>query len=180
MRKNRYNPYGIDFDYELRTHKNVGKDYGNYKTANLGKVKNLLRWYRKKKNKNEKSYKFCHTHSEWENHVRDILPKNIVNYQDLIYWLKHKKRNAEMFLKMVEIILIPLYIALLGVYNFMEQENVGTMCLWASFISSVFFILICSMIILVNMHSEVFFCTDLLEVLEINRGDEVQGECEVS
>lgn len=36
MKTQRYCPYNLDLRKELRTYKNIGKDYGNYKTADKG------------------------------------------------------------------------------------------------------------------------------------------------
>ena len=71
MTKNRYYPYNIDLEKELRTYKNIGNDYGNYKTADKGWILNVYRYLRKKRNKNNKNYFSCNTYSEWKDYILD-------------------------------------------------------------------------------------------------------------
>ena len=124
MRNKYFKVYGIDIECEINTYKNVGKDYGNRKNANLGTLLNWKRFKRKCiENKEEKEYKFCDTYTEWEAHVKEILPKGITNYDDMLHWLYMKKRDEESLLEAIKAILIPVYIALLGIMEFIEPFN---------------------------------------------------------
>lgn len=57
-KKRDFTPYGINLEYELKTYKYVGKDYGNRKDTDLGLRRNISRWYRRRNNKKEKSMQF--------------------------------------------------------------------------------------------------------------------------
>ncbi len=46
--KTKYKPYGFDEKYEFRTYKNIGRDYGDRKIADMGLVGNIKRFFRKK------------------------------------------------------------------------------------------------------------------------------------
>ena len=47
----KYMPYGFDENYEYKTYRNIGKDYGDSRTANAGHIENIKRYFRKKVNK---------------------------------------------------------------------------------------------------------------------------------
>ena len=124
MKTQYFQAYNLNMEYEFNTYKNVGKDYGNRKNANLGMLLNWKRFKRKCiENKEEKVYKFCNTYTEWKTHVKEILPVEFNNYDDMLHWLYMKKRDAESFLEAIKAILIPVYIALLGVMEFVEPFN---------------------------------------------------------
>lgn len=52
----KYMPYGFDENYEYKTYRNIGKDYGDSRTANAGHIENIKRYFRKKVNKKQKYY----------------------------------------------------------------------------------------------------------------------------
>lgn len=54
--KTKYKPYGFDEKYEFRTYKNIGRDYGDRKIADMGLVGNIKRFFRKKMNRKQKKY----------------------------------------------------------------------------------------------------------------------------
>lgn len=47
MKDTYFKPYGINIEYEYKTYKFVGRDYGNRKSANLGWLGNFKRFLRK-------------------------------------------------------------------------------------------------------------------------------------
>lgn len=116
MGRNTYLPYGLDMEYEFKTYSLIGKDYGDRKTANLGLIGNFIRFLRKKSNKGEKKYATCDTRSDWEKHVESILPSGNCNDTDLLYWLNALRRKVDVFLEITQILIIPLYLAVLGLF----------------------------------------------------------------
>lgn len=127
MRKRKYMPYFFNYQYERKTYKYIGKDYGNYITANIGWIRNIARWYRKRiYNRNESKYKFCNTYEEWVSYVKNKLPMR-TDYKNYLHWLVENKRFAEGELETVKAILIPIYIALLSVKEILSLENTGAM-----------------------------------------------------
>ena len=115
MMKNRFMEYGLDLQYEFKTYKHVGKDYGNRKIANKGWIKNFRRFWRKSiVNKKEQKYKFCNTYSEWRDHVKGLIPKKSEYYDNFLHFLILEKKDAETFLETIKVILIPIYIAMCG------------------------------------------------------------------
>ena len=122
--KNKYNPYMIDIKYEFRTYRNVGQDYGNFKRANLGFISNFIRFIRRTWNRKQTKYRFCNTYSDWEEHITTVLNKDIVNYDDMLHWLIGKRNYAKQHLEAIKAILIPIYVALIGVYDvFLKKEE---------------------------------------------------------
>lgn len=115
MKSKYFQPYGLDIKYEINTYKHVGMDYGNCKTANLGLWSNFKRFIRINViNRKEKVYQKCDTYTEWKGHIKEILPKGFNNYEDMLHWLYEKRRKAESYLEAIKAILIPVYIAYLG------------------------------------------------------------------
>ena len=39
----KYMPYGFDENYEYKTYRNIGKDYGDSRTADAGHIENIKR-----------------------------------------------------------------------------------------------------------------------------------------
>lgn len=114
MKKKYFTPYGIDEIYELETYRHVGRDYGNRGNANLGWILNFMRYRRKRKNRNQDQYAVCYTYTQWENHVKTVINRNIINTNDLIHWLYQKRDWAIRSLEVEKLILVPLYIAFLS------------------------------------------------------------------
>lgn len=123
MKKKRFKPYDIDIEYEQRTYKYVGKDYGNSRSAHLGFIKNVMRFSRKMRNRKQEKYAFCNTYSEWESHVKKIVKKDIINSNDLIRWLYHKRNMEKQILEAVKTIVIPLYLAVLTTSHFFSMKS---------------------------------------------------------
>ena len=73
----KYMPYGFDENYEYKTYRNIGKDYGDSRTADAGHIENIKRYFRKKVNKTQKYYATCDTYTQWKNYIK----KNTEKYQ---------------------------------------------------------------------------------------------------
>ena len=161
--RRRYVPYEIDMQYEFKTYKNIGRDYGNSRTASVGFSYNVMRFFRKLKNRKQKKYLFCNTYSEWERHIHTILDKNIANYRDLHHWLIYRKRGAEQYLESIRIILIPVYIALIGAIGsyFVKYDEA-----MLSLSGMLLIIVIGSAIILHVAHTQLNFFNDFIEIAE--------------
>lgn len=43
----KYMPYGFDENYEYKTYRNIGKDYGDSRTANAGHIENIKKVFSK-------------------------------------------------------------------------------------------------------------------------------------
>ena len=156
MKRKYYKSYGFDMNYEFNTYRNVGKDYGTRKDANLGLLFNIRRFIRKCiKNKDEKVYKFCNTYTEWENHVKSIIPHNGFNYEDMLHWLYRRRRDAESYLEATKAILIPIYNALLGIKEFVGQ-NVNSFI----YLCMIVLIVIASTVVLHEAEEKVDFYKD--------------------
>ncbi len=135
-----YKPYDFDEIYEYRTYKNVGKDYGNSKTANLGIMGNAGRGFRRIINSNQKKYFVCNTYTQWQKYVKSVFHNNNVNKDDYLHWLIKRKRYYEIRLETVKIILIPLYIFMLTTLAEHEKQSTNLtgiimlveiiMCIW--------------------------------------------------
>lgn len=126
--KNKYKPYMIDIKYEFKTYQHVGKEYGNSKSADLGCVSNFRRFIRRIWNRKQNKYKFCNTFSDWKEHITSVLNKNILNYDDMVHWLIDERNFAKQYLESIKAILIPIYIALIGVYSLFLNEGDNPLC----------------------------------------------------
>lgn len=116
MRKQRYMPYFFDFNYEKRTYKHIGKDYGDRRTADRGLIRNFLRWYRKRiYNRKELKYKFCNTYEEWKLYLFERKFCNTYDKQNMIKFLNVQKRFYEKMFESIKTVIIPIYIALYSV-----------------------------------------------------------------
>lgn len=162
MKNNYFKPYGMNIEYELKTYKYVGRDYGELKTANRGWFSNFTRFLRKKVNKKQNRYCACNTYSEWKLHVKGILKKEILNYNDFLHWLYQQKRNAEIFLDSVKTILIPLYVAMISVSNLFPEGEAGE----TSILIAIFIVALFSAIYLSKAEEKVQFYNDFIEIAE--------------
>ena len=165
MKRKYYKPYGFDMNYEFNTYRNVGKDYGTRKDANLGLLLNIRRYIRKCiKNKHQKVYKFCHTYTEWENHVKSIIPYDSANYDDMLHWLYRRRRDAECILEATKAILIPIYIALLGI-----KEISGLDLNIIEYLCMIVVVVIASIVALDEAKEKVDFYEDFIEIVEMKK-----------
>ncbi len=166
--KEQYKPYMIDIKYEIKTHKNVGKDYGDSKTADLKLVMNFFRFVRKIRNRKQTKYKTCNTYSDWEKHMSNVLDKGIVNYDDMVHWLISERNYAKHYLDAIKTILIPLYISLTGVYTALgEVVDNSAMNL----IIIMVIITIASVFALVDASEKVNFYDDVIEIAKKRKDD---------
>lgn len=166
MKKGYYMPYGLDMEYEYRTYKQVGADYGNRKTANFGMFGNICRFFRRKRNKTEKKYAFCNTYSEWKRHVKDILPSDAhCNYEDIVHWLYRKRNNESSYLEAIKCILIPIYISLFTMIDVIVQEDIVKSMVM---LSTLCIIVVFSSVIYYSAARRLQFYEDFIEVVEKN------------
>lgn len=161
MKKSVSYEYGINLEYEIRTYNNIGSDYGNRKTLNRGLINNIRRYIRKKcLNPTEKRYKFCNTYSDWVEHVKGIIPKEICNTDDFLRFLILKKRNEELSLETVKIILIPIYLVMLQLKDVFNINSA-----WMALIVMII-IAVVSCCAMVGLTQKLEFYQDLIEVVE--------------
>lgn len=146
MKKQKYQPYFLNYKYERRTYRHIGRDYGDSITADKGWIRNFTRWFRKHiYNKSEKKYKFCNTYEEWECYVKNKLPMKI-DYKNYMHWLIDQNRLADIELETVKAILIPVYIALLSMKDFLAIEgssSLGTMIIFIIVIVGISVYILC-------------------------------------
>lgn len=169
MRKKYFRPYGINFDYEMRTYKYIGKDYGDSEIANNGVIFNLLRSYRKKKNKDQLKYAFCNTYSEWEKYVINKINNIPGKYKqkDFLHWIYQNRQSAQIEIDAVKTILIPIYIALLAGVSMLVPDldcKVGNINLGIVIVSAV--VVFMSTYILYNSYEKVCFYNDFIKIIE--------------
>lgn len=166
MKKTKYTPYGIDLDYEFKTYKNVGKDYDDYTSTKIKFSPNLLRYYRKKNNKDNKKYAHCKTYTEWKNHVNTILYKDINNKEDLLHFLYRYENSKKYKLEIEKIILIPLYFIIITSFNYItnNQLNFGTQWFFETFI--ILLVAIYSTVDLTDAMEKIDFIKDFIEIAE--------------
>lgn len=166
-KKKYFRPYGLDLKYELNTYRQVGRDYGNRKTAHKGLLLNFMRWRRKRKNRKEDKYKFCNTFSDWKRHVQKILPTHIRNYEDMIHYLHKQKSEAEDKLEEVKSLLIPMYIAMIALDGvFLGPEKSKSEYNFFYVIVSLLIIVFISVSRLWKAKTEVDFYHDFIEIAE--------------
>lgn len=166
MKRQTYMPYGLDMKYEYNTYKNIGMDYGDSKTASRGWIADVIRFWRKKRNKDEKKYKFCDTYSVWEKYVTGMLKKNALNYKDFLHWLYGKRYNAQEDLEIIKLILIPLYIALFSIIDIFFTAEMTENAKTISIISIMCVVGIISMCYFGSRNRKVVFYEDYIKIVE--------------
>jgi hypothetical protein len=107
--------------------------------------------------------------------VKSVIPKNICNYEDFIRWLISEKKDAESLLEMEKVIIIPIYIAMLGMKELFPIENM------LSAIGIMMMIVIFSSGIIYKESKKVEFYKDFIEVAKaedtlMNRENVLIGE----
>lgn len=158
--------YGIDVEYEIRTYKNVGKDFDDRKNANWGLLLNIMRYFRKWKNRNQDKYAFCNTYTEWKNHVYTIINKEIMNKNDLIHCL-YKDRNFVKFnIEIVKIILIPLYFIMITIFDNIINMQYSFALKWFGEMAIIMFVAAVSMVSLNEAIMQINFYEDFTKVVE--------------
>lgn len=123
MKTKDYNPYKIDIKYEYRTYRYIGRDYGDRKSANIGVIDNLIRCLRKEVNKNENYYATCNTYTEWYMHMKTIIPSGKNNSKNMLYWLRKNQKAAKHYLEAIKVVLVPIYIALISIFDIFSDEK---------------------------------------------------------
>ena len=181
MKKKCFKPYEIDIEYEQRTYKYVGRDYGNSKNVSLGFLKNFLRFFRKMRNRKQEKYAICNTYTEWESHVRNVVNKDILNSNDLIHWLYHKRNLEKQILEAVKTIVIPLYLAMLTTSHFfnIESKSYGISDSVGGFIIVIIMVFSVCFSFLYNAYGRVYFYNDFIKIAEAELMDkQVMGNGE--
>lgn len=169
MRKKYFRPYDVNLEYEMKTYKYIGKDYGDSENANKGVIFNLLRSHRKKKNKDQLKYAFCNTYSEWEKHVNNKINNILGKYKqkDFLHWVYQNRQRTQIEIDVVKTILIPIYIALLAGVNLLMPDlelEVGNINLEIVIVSAV--VVFMSTYILYNSYEKVCFYNDFIKIIE--------------
>lgn len=164
MKKHYFEPYGIKIGYEFKTYKYVGRDLGDSKTAYLGPISNMRRFYRKRRNRNQKIYAICNTYTEWENHVKKTLDNHFFGV-DLIHWLYYKRNSEQQSLEAVKIILIPVYITLITLSNYFINSTYEENKLKTLFVLIVIVILYATNFLCDGM-DKVSFYNDFIKIAE--------------
>lgn len=168
MKKKRFNPYEIDIEYEQKTYKHVGRDYGDFKSANLGSLFNLIRFFRKRRNQKKEKYEFCNTYTEWESHVKMVVKKDIINSNDLIHWLYSKRNIEKQMLESVKTIFIPAYLAIFTTpffYNTKSESYDASNMVGGIIIVLSLIILVCFKL-LYDAYERVNFYNDFIRIAE--------------
>lgn len=176
MKRAEYRPYNLDMNYLFDTYRNIGKVYGNRKYANRGVVFNIIRWYKRLKNRRERRYKNCDVYSEWEKYVKNILGQvPAKNYSDMIHFLIGEKNYYQSLLDGVKSILIPLYIAILGMTGMLlELDRFSGITRYVFSVVLAFVVMYVSLSVLVVTQMKVEFYQDLIGIA---KGD---MQCELS
>ena len=104
-------------------------------------------------------------------HIIEILPKGLNNYEDMLHWLYWERRREERFQEAVKAILIPVYIAFLGIMDFIapvgssgaKLSNGGNIC---GFLIFIIMIVIASTKVLAESKKKVDFYVDFISVVD--------------
>lgn len=153
-----YVPYNFDGRYEIKTYSNVGKDYGDSKTANKGFLFNFFRFYRKVKNNDELQYKRCDTYSDWKSYIEGKYEdvKNV----DFHKYLYMRRRQAKQSAELIKAIVVPVEVAILSLV-FKENTNID---IWVVSAAALFLCIFLSYEIS-NYNEEENFYEDCINVL---------------
>jgi len=158
----KYRPYNIDIEYEYRTYKNIGKDYGNAKNADKGLAFNFIRFIRKWRNREQTEYRTCNTYSDWEKHIYNIASLHRGNYVDMLHWFISQHAHAKIYAECVKVILIPIYIALFTIYDRFLGE---TLNFWSLMILILILTVFSTCILHDALQKENFY-KDLIQIME--------------
>lgn len=166
MKRAEYRPYNLDMNYLFDTYRNIGKVYGNRKYANRGVVFNIIRWYKRLKNRSERKYKNCDTYSAWEKYVKNIFQQiPAQHYSDMIHFLIGENNYFQGLLDVVKCILIPLYIAILGMAGILfDLECFDGIAQYVFGIGLALIVMCVSLSILVVTQMKVEFYQDLIRI----------------
>lgn len=110
----KYLPYNFDFNYEIKTYRNIGKDYGDCNIANRGIISNLRRYCRFKINTDDKYYKKCNNYSEWKEYISCKYQYSCS--ENFYHYLKKSKKEVDKELEIYKISFIPLIICFITVF----------------------------------------------------------------
>lgn len=155
MKKNIFNEYSIDIEYELNTYKNVGNAY------------NRKSFWGRYENRNEKKYKVCNKYSDWEKHIKEIIPSKMLNHNDMLHWLYDKKWRAHGLLEAIKCILIPIYAAFLTLLiSLAINERLNYEIIIFLIVGIMFLLVVISTLFLKKSLIEVAFYDDFIKIME--------------
>lgn len=120
MKKNKdTGMYHICISYELKTYKEIGKEYCFENRITNKKQKRLRRFFRAllKRNKNERKFKVFNTYSEWEKHIQNDVLVDCTNENDRLHWLNMHFRSSKNIVELVIALLIPLQITAVTIFS---------------------------------------------------------------
>lgn len=149
-----FKEYGIDIEYELNTYKNVGFDY-----KRKGFFKRFV-------NRKERKYKICNKYSDWQKHIEQIIPKNILNYNDMIHWLYRKKQTAYILSECIKTVLVPIYVVFLSMFLTLFMSIFDNATVLIMIIVFVLVILVISVSYLINTMRKINFYEDIIKVIK--------------
>lgn len=157
--KTKYTPYGFDEKYEYKTYKNIGKDYGDRKIADVGFFENVKRYFRRKTNRKQKQYAMYNTYEQWKKHVKKNIERYPLSIENYKHWLIKQQRYYQERLELIKIILIPLYIFMLTVLA--EQEKSSIQLLYATILAETMMCLL-----VMNDTKKSLFYKDYIEIMD--------------
>ncbi len=154
MRKKAFKEYGIDIKYELNTYKNVGFDY-----KRKGFLKRFI-------NRKERKYKICNKYSDWQKHIEQIIPKSILNYNDMIHWLYRKKQTAYILSECIKAVLVPIYVVFFSMYITLCMSIFEKSLVFVTMIILLLVIFIASIKYLIQAMRKINFYEDIIKVIK--------------
>lgn len=162
MKKQKYKLYSFDFEYEIKTYKHVGVDYGDSVIANKGWIRNFARWFRKHiYNRKDSKYKICNKYEDWEVYVKSKLPME-TDHKNYLHWLIEQRRYAEIKIETAKAVLIPFYIVFLSMIDiFFKGQSLD----WINILIFIIVIAFISVRILCNYIEILNFWNDWIEIV---------------
>lgn len=151
--------YNINIKYELKTFKNVEKDYIKSMCVRKRRIIKFLNRF----NRREK-YAICNTYLDWKTHICDILTniKNPNDYDNMIHWLIRERNHAAHKLDAIKAILIPSYITIIELH---KEFLIDIPANYSIFIT-MFLVVIFSTAILMEENIKVDFYNQFIEIAQ--------------
>lgn len=180
MNKKDYLPYNFDSRYEYRTYKNIGRqieiDYWEKKKL----IYKLYNYCRKKNNKNESKYKNCRDYSEWEQYVVSKMPSEIIRTENLIHYLKSKRRSGDFVKNIFSSVMTPLFMTYISVIitilvALYENENEILINVYEH-LPTLFIILLVYLLIYICIKwNNYYFYDDYISILETHKEEKKEN-----
>lgn len=150
-KKQKYLPYGFDFKYEYHIYKNIGI---RYKQDFISKI---MRY-------NNFKYEDIDKRSSWEKYIRRKLPKDIINYNDMVSYLIDLKRKLGISKTMILTFAVSIYILVLSLYLNFGFGN--------SWVDGSVFLIACNVVLLYiyirqyYYENRIYFLQDYIDVVK--------------